>query len=82
MYNFRIRCMQCIIVFLLVLVPAISHSATIKVTNTNLAGPGSLSEAVHITSRDGDTIVFDIPLPNTIYVWGFQIHKNLTIKGG
>ena len=72
----------CFTLFILtLLVPTLSHSAVITVTNTNIEGPGSLLEAVTLLAQDGDRIIFDIPLPNTIVSYGFPIYKNITIQG-
>ena len=66
---------------LLLLITAAALGDTLTVTNQDDSGPGSLRDAV-MNATSGDTINFDLPLPNTISLTGaILIDRNLTIAG-
>jgi hypothetical protein len=52
---------------LFVTMPSALRADTITVTNTASFGPGTLDDAIG-NANDGDTIVFDVPLPATIVI--------------
>ena len=78
---FRAR-LGAICISLLCAVANDAHAATITVTNTNDSGPGSLRQAVG-SAQNGDTIVFDLELPATIFLTSEElvINRNITISG-
>ena len=47
------------------LITAATFGATLTVTNHDDSGPGSLRNAIS-SAASGDTIVFDLPAPDTI----------------
>src|SRR5947208_391544 len=55
---------------------------TLTVTNHDDGGPGSLRDAI-ANSAPGDTIVFDLPFPDTITLTSGEllIQNDLTITG-
>ena len=57
-----------------------AHAATITITNTNDAGPGSLRQGLH-DANDGDTINFAVTGTITLTSGGLPINKNITIAG-
>jgi hypothetical protein len=65
----------------LLLITAAALGDTLTVTNQDDSGPGSLRDAV-MNATSGDTIKFDLPLPNTISLTStILIDRNLTIAG-
>ena len=57
-----------------------AHAATIRVTNTNDNGPGSLRQALRV-ANDGDTINFAVTGTITLTSGGLPVNKSLTISG-
>jgi hypothetical protein len=56
------------------------HAATIRVTNTNDSGPGSLRQALTI-ANDGDTIGFAVTGTINLTSGELVIDKNIIISG-
>jgi hypothetical protein len=70
---------------LVILVAVPAFGGVIKVTNTSDSSPGSLRDAI-ASAADGDTIEFNLPLPNTIVIGSPLVldsagSKTFTIKG-
>ncbi|MCX7804930.1 MAG: right-handed parallel beta-helix repeat-containing protein [Planctomycetota bacterium] len=57
-----------------------AHAATIRVTNTNDDGDGSLRQAV-VAAQNGDTLVFDAAGTINLTTGQITLDKNLTIIG-
>jgi hypothetical protein len=59
-----------------------AHANTLKVTNKQNSGPGSLRYAINHAAPRGDTITFASGVSGTIVLGGeLEISKNLTIRG-
>ena len=59
---------------------ALTHGATVTVTNTNDSGPGSLRQAL-IEASDGDTITFAVSGTIGLTSGELLVDKNVTIQG-